>query len=316
VNTASGLSQLGKVLGAIVGPATLVTSLLYYFGWMHAYWFFEYFGVNSTLLGLTTEDYLMRSADGLFVPMAVVAGLGLLALWTDAALRTRIAGGPRPRWVGVFTALMTISGLLLALSGFASMFVTTVLADHVALAPVCLAFGVLLVVYALHLRRVADGRERADRDGGPQWGVLIRWMGVFVLVGLSLFWAANDYSAAVGRARALQFAAELSTLPRVALYSDRPLGIDAPGVVEVRCQDGDAGYRYRYDGLRLVLQSGDQYLFLPAAWSPADGVALLMPRAASLRLEFQTPSSAERDRQSTCSSVPARPLQSPAAQPP
>jgi hypothetical protein len=39
---------------------------------------------------------------------------------------------------------------------------------------------------------------------------------------------------------------------------------------------------FRYDGLKLVLQSGDQYLFLPEAWSPGNGVAILMPRNASL----------------------------------
>src|SRR4029077_18370841 len=43
--------QLVKILGAIVAPTTLLTALLYYFGWSHAYWFCDYFGVNSTVLG-------------------------------------------------------------------------------------------------------------------------------------------------------------------------------------------------------------------------------------------------------------------------
>ncbi|MFI7442745.1 hypothetical protein [Nonomuraea indica] len=39
------------------------------------------------------------------------------------------------------------------------------------------------------------------------------WAVVFVLVGVGLFWAANDYSAAVGRARARQFVTELPAAP-------------------------------------------------------------------------------------------------------
>ena len=110
--------------------------------------------------------------------------------------------------------------------------------------------------------------------------------GVFVLVGLSLFWAANDYSAAVGRSRARQFVAELPIYPSAVVYSERSLNLHAPGVREVRCQDREAAYRFRYDGLKLVLQSGDQYLFLPEAWTPTHGVAILMPRNDAIRLEF------------------------------
>src|SRR6266545_5733561 len=92
----AGLPQLTRILGTIVAPTTLLTSLLFYFGWSHAYWFFDYFGVNSTLLGLTTRDYVQRSLDGLFVPLTVVACAGLLALWGHTMLRARLAEGTRP----------------------------------------------------------------------------------------------------------------------------------------------------------------------------------------------------------------------------
>ena len=65
--------------------------------------------------------------------------------------------------------------------------------------------------------------------------------------------------------------AELPIYPSAVIYSERSLNLRAPGVREVRCQDQEAAYRFRYDGLKLVLQSGDQYLFLPEAWTPRDG---------------------------------------------
>ena len=83
--------------------------------------------------------------------------------------------------------------------------------------------------------------------------------------------------------------ARLPTYPSVVVYSERSLSMRAPGVRETRCRDPEAAYRYRYEGLTLALQSGDQYLFLPRRWTAADGVALLIPRSDALRLEFLRP---------------------------
>src|SRR5215213_3404346 len=120
VEPVSGLAQLARILGTIVAPTTLLTSVLFYFGWMHAYHFFDYFGVNSTVLGLTTQDYLMRSLDGLFVPMTVVACAGLLVLWGHAVLRARLADGSRPWVLRVFVPAMATVGLLLTVCGLLS----------------------------------------------------------------------------------------------------------------------------------------------------------------------------------------------------
>jgi len=298
---ASGLPpQLIKILGAIVAPTTLLTALLYYFGWSHAYWFCDYFGVNSTVLGFTSTDYVMRSVDALFVPLTVAASAALLAVWGHTALRARLAAGSRPRALRVLVPTAMVLGGLLVLGGFVSVFTTTVLSEHLVAAPLSLGFGVLLLVYALHLQRLVTSRPQAAGSGsgsadcsaggsgrgGRGWAAAAEWAVVFVLVGLSLFWAATDYSAAVGRSRAGDFVAGLARYPSVVIYSARSLSLRAPGVTQVRCQDPEAAYRYRYDGLKLVLQSGDEYLFLPAKWTAASGVAILIPKSDSLRLEF------------------------------
>jgi hypothetical protein len=283
----SVVPQLTRILGTIVAPTTLLTSLLFYFGWSHAFWFFDYFGVNSTLLGLTTRDYVQRSLDGLFVPMTVVACGGLLVLWGHAVLHARLATGSRVGVLRMLIPAMAGVGLILAIGGLWSVFATTPLRRHLVAAPLSLAFGVLLLVYAVHLWRLfTASSEGAGRATGPPWAAVAEWAAVFVLVGLSLFWAANDYSAAVGRSRARQVVAELPTYPSAVVYSERSLSLHAPGVRETRCHDPQAAYRFRYDGLKLLLQSGDQYLFLPEGWSSGNGVVILLPRNDSLRLEF------------------------------
>ena len=296
----TGISQLARLLAAIVAPTTLLTSLLFYFGWSRAYWFYDYFGVHSTLLGLTTQDYVQQSLDGLFVPLTVTACVALAALSAHTLVRARVAGAGDPRLLRVLAPTLAGCGLILAVGGLWSVVGTTVLNQHLAAAPISLAVGVVLLVYAAHLWRTT--RRRADGAGWPQagWVAVVEWAAVFVLVGLSLFWAANDYSAAVGRSRARQFVAELPLYPSAVIYSERSLNLHAPGVREVRCQDREAAYRFRYDGLKLVLQSGDQYLFLPEAWAPTDGVAILLPRTDSVRLEFQPVSAAATARPAAC----------------
>lgn len=63
------------------------------------------------------------------------------------------------------------------------------------------------------------------------------------------------------------------------------------------CKNSDAAYRFRYEGLKLIPQSGNQYLFLPASWAPTNGAAIVLPRSETLRLEF---SPAGQMRSTTC----------------
>jgi len=294
----SGLPQLARIIGSIVAPTTLLTALLFYFGWSHAYWFFAYFGVNSTILGLTTQDYLIRSIDGLFVPLTVVTSIGLLARWVHIAFKARLAPESRAAVLRVLVPISAVSGIALLVIGLWGVFARTVFEFHFEVSPLSLASGVLLLSYASHLHR---STTRTDTNPvKPTWIGIVEWAGVFVLVGLGLFWAAQGYSAAVGTSRAQAQASQLGGEPSAIVYSARSLSLHAPGVKEVVCANPDAAYRFRYDGLKLILQSGDQYFFLPKAWSPSDGPAIVVPRSDSLRLEFVLPSSTGDRTVDTC----------------
>src|SRR4051794_16247810 len=52
------LPRLFKVFGGIIAPTSLLTGLLFYFGRSRAAGYYRYFHVNSTVLDLTTNDYL------------------------------------------------------------------------------------------------------------------------------------------------------------------------------------------------------------------------------------------------------------------
>jgi hypothetical protein len=224
----------------------------------------------------------MRSQDGLFVPLVSVALLCLLAVRLHLALSRRIdVESAHPRW-RLTLRILTVVALTAAAAGVVSIVVHTPLNDRVAAAPVTLAVGVILLAYLTQLKRTRLCGSAPDHSALT----VAESATVFVLVGLSLFWAANDYSAAVGRSRASEFVRELETSPETVVYSTENLHISAPGVNQTRCTATDAAYTYRYTGLTLMLQSGNQYVFVPRTWTTADGVALVVPRSDSIRLAF------------------------------
>ncbi|MDT7594639.1 MAG: hypothetical protein QOJ06_185 [Pseudonocardiales bacterium] len=291
---AAPLQQVLKIAGSVVAPTTLLTALMVYFGRLEAAAFFWYLGVQVTVLDLTVQDYLNNSVDGLLTPLIVAAAAALLVLWFHQLVLAALPA--RARWI-TLRALMpaaAIAGLSLVCLAIP---VFPAFPEGRGLS---LALGVLLLTYAARLLRlfIAERRpEQVSRHARPAVAVA-EWGAVFILVSVGLFWAVGSYAIGVGLGRAQQFEATLSSRLDVVVYSEKRLSLEAPGVREVTCRYADSAYQFRYDGLKIVpLQSGNQYLLLPAGWTHANGAAILIPRSDKVRLEFSQPGQV---RTSTC----------------
>jgi hypothetical protein len=97
----------------------------------------------------------------------------------------------------------------------------------------------------VRLLRLAPPRQ-AQPSRRPATG-LAEWGAAFLRVSIGLFWVADAYAFGVGTGGAI-------TLHRA-----------------LCCADPDAAFRFRYDGLRLVRQAGNQYLLLARHLGPDDG---------------------------------------------
>ena len=281
------LPRLLKVVGGIIAPATLLTALLFYFGRSRSAGYYRYFRVNSTVLDLTTNDYLFSGVAGLFVPIAVTSLLALVVLWLNRLLLTRAPGTALRRVVRVIVPVAGVTGVVSVTLAFVDLFTEgQVFGVHSPTGGLCLAVGAILLVYAVRLIRLSlpapppQARQRSGAIGLAEWGA------AFLLVSIGLFWAADGYAFGVGTGDAMTLHRALPTQPEAVLYSEQSLSLTAPGVTEVRCADPDAAYRFRYDGLRLVRQAGNHYLLLPATWNRETGTAVLIPRSPTVRLEF------------------------------
>ena len=72
--------DLAGLVASIVAPLTVLSSLLVYVAWTRTKAFYDYFGVNATLLGLTPQDYLLRSADTGFGVLARISAASVVVL--------------------------------------------------------------------------------------------------------------------------------------------------------------------------------------------------------------------------------------------
>jgi hypothetical protein len=268
------MGTAGRFLAAVIAPASLIAALLYFFGRLHATSFFAYFGVHFTVFDLDTLAYLVRSQDGLFMPLTL-AGLGaLLVIWGNRILGPRLPERMRRnmrRAARPVAALAGLIGLGIALFG---VIVPTIFAPPVVAPGLGLAAGAVLLSIAT---------RPSNRDIDSSTSTVVEWVGAYVLIGVGLFWAVGNYSTSLGVTRAKALEAALNARPSVVLVSEKDLGL--AGVRAVTCA---ASAVVRYDDLVLVIQAGGQYLLLPRDWTRANGPAILLPKSDGLRLEFRS----------------------------
>jgi hypothetical protein len=275
-----------QVVGAIVAPVTIITALLFYFGWIRTNALFQYFGVEASVLGFTNQDYVLRSVEGLYVPLGVILLAGIVALFGHRSVTRLLTERDRLDGLRTIGRVLSLVGLALFVVGCLGVIAPRVFGKYNVAAPLCLGFGAVAGAYggwlSERLREIRTGTRVQSRWSGTVTVVL-----VVLLVILSVFWAATEYAAAVGRGAAERFARELGNRPGVVVYSVERLFVQGPGVVEVALPTGpDDAYRYRYQGLRLLTESGDHFFLLPEGWKPGLAYTIVLEHNDKIRVEF------------------------------
>jgi hypothetical protein len=272
---------------AIVAPTTVLTALLFYYGWVRTNALFQYFGVDATVLGFTTQDYLLRSSEALYVPVGTLLVVGLVGLWVHGMMTSWLAAGWLPR-LRATAVVLGIVGLALFARGVAGVAVPRLSLDDLLVTPVCLGLGAVLGAYGrwlwLRQRALQDDHGNAT---SPRWHGVVNLLLVAMLVVLSLFWATSDYARAYGRGRAVAYARQLAVRPGVVVYSADRLFLHGPGVREEALPaEQHTSYRYRYSGLRLLTESRGRLFLLPQGWIRTDGAAIVLAGSDKVRVEF------------------------------
>ncbi|HEY4568335.1 MAG TPA: hypothetical protein VIH10_02685, partial [Kribbella sp.] len=96
----------------IVTPITLLSALLFYFGYVSARSQYEYFGIDVDTIGLSTQDYVMRSPQPLLVPLLVITLLSVAALLLHNAIHPTATAVRRAAGVAIVVLSIGVAALL------------------------------------------------------------------------------------------------------------------------------------------------------------------------------------------------------------
>jgi hypothetical protein len=271
------------VIFAVVAPATLVTALAYYFGYRREEAFAGYFGIDLSALGFTTNDYVLRSVDALFVPLTVVLLIAFGAVVLHAF------AGDLPARVDL-APIAAVAGLCCLVVGIALLAGRPLASGYGYLQALAPAAGVVLLLYALAHRRSVSRRTLSTAA----------LVGMTVIL-VSLFWATAEYADTRGRDEAQRLARDLAVDPSVTIFSKQNLDINplAPGggavhdCAPLRVEKLRTGaYRYAYSGFTMLVRSGDKYFLTPTPvnprtpWDPALNAVFVIPDDDNVRIQL------------------------------
>lgn len=263
-----------------VAPATLLSALLFYFGYVSSRAQYLYFGVDVDAIGLSTRDYVMRSPQPLLVPLLVVGLVGAAVLVAHLVIERRTV----PRRVVLGTAAV---GWVVLGSGVVLLFGFPVFGGwwlYGVVTPLTLAAGTGLAMYT---SRWLIGRPADMRDRGRRTALRASLLLGLLIVATTLFWATATVAEWTGRGVAMSTARELHRLPLVILDTQERLYL-TDGIVEEFELPADGGqtFRYRYRGFRLLVHGGDRLFLVPSRWSRANST-LMVPLDGSVRVQFR-----------------------------
>lgn len=274
-----------RTVAGVIAPTTLIAALLYYYGYVTTLARFDYFGVDLSTLRMSTQDLALRSVEALYVPLATLLVAGLVGYWLHTAVRASLVQGKNTRllWCGGWLAITLGVGLLVrAVVGIVHRSIAA--NEFPGITPISLGLGALMAAYGRHLVIHAS----ADQNRSPQRCRLDRvvWVAVSGIAVLSLFWLTNSFAAAYGRGQADIDSQELATKPSVTLDTKERLYLPYPGIEETHLPiDDGQEFRYRYRGLRLLIESDARLFLIPERWREGGNV-LVLPHDSGVRVQF------------------------------
>jgi hypothetical protein len=274
---------------SIVAPTTLVVALHYYFGWARTSAEAHALGLDDSLFGYSSQDYVLRSISSMFWPLFIGAVALLAGLAMHGLITGWLADDPpdphRIRYARILMAVLAIVGLVLVVLGTIGANVDRPSRFVSLAAPVAVTISVVVLAYAAHLLfRYGPGLGRGElaREARPL--APVAWSLVVVLFFLSAFWTVSHYAGIRGVDLAAQADQQIAFQPNVTIYSAKRLYLEPPVTETVLPDAGNAAYRYRYGGLKLLFRSDHDYFLRPS--DPSDQRNIVVADSPDLRFEF------------------------------
>jgi hypothetical protein len=281
-------SPARAIAGLVVANSSLLIAVLVYMGWAYEDALYGYFHLRVLDLDVSVVEYVLRSlslfsvtivfAAVVFIIATAVRAWDLNRLVVPAAgwVLRQVPGTGRLRRPAAQAASQPQSRTVLIATGAAMTVAALALAGIARYVPVSayLVLGLLAVGLPL-----MTWPTRLDRRGRFPYALAI------VVAAVCGLWAGSVYAHAVGIGAAENLVRGLPGRTAVTVYSTQPLALSGPGVSE-QTLGGHFLYRYRYQGLRLLMTRTGTYYVLPVGWSPRYDITYVLTDSDQIRIEL------------------------------
>lgn len=257
----SPVTGAARVLGrvtTVLGPTALLTAVGYYFGWLRTNAAASEAGLDPSLFGFGTSDYILRSADALIRPFGFVVLVAAALVFIDALVLHALAAEPehrarRVRRVATATGLVGTVVLVIGVARLPDYLTET----PAFTAPVLTITGAVLLVFTVLLpfRTDVGGWFYAQ----PAATLVAGFLAVLAVGGLLL--AVARYAELEGRGAVNRFVVGIAegVEPHVTVVSPEPL--DLPGARYGR-DEVEGTVLHRYSCLHLLVRANDRFFLV------------------------------------------------------
>ncbi|GAA3090332.1 hypothetical protein [Streptosporangium carneum] len=273
-----------RQLTEAIGPTTLATALLIYFGYVATRARFDYFGVSLEMTDLSNQSLLLYGLEVVYVPAALIFLGALTVIGVHTAVMWRLTRRPDDLANTFLAAGIGLVGVLMIGRALIGMFVegsdTSVV---IGATPLSLAFGPGTVAYGVWLHGKIRGR--------PLLSQRLARNGVICAVGLAvagLFWASTQVAWAYGTGRGEEDAHDLAKRPEVVIDTKEPLAGLPSGVTQtaLTTRGKDPAFVHRYHGFRLLLASGGRLFLVSGTWTLGRDQTIVLPYDNGIRIQL------------------------------
>ncbi len=262
-----------EIVNSVVGAASFAGALMLYAGYIYTNAYFGYFHLDTFAVGFDTFELVVRSLSLAALPALEVLVLALLVPYLPRLLTAlRVPPHQVRRLRAAGRAVARAHAVLIA-AGAALLLLWRWIQPFAWTAPLLVAVGLLL------------GHTRAATPPGtappPPW----RRTASLLAAGLFLIWVVALVAGERGRHDARADAGQLVRRVAVVVLSTDRLSFAPPGPAVEDLGRG-THYRYRYSGLRLLVERDQRYYVLPLDWHKSTGPTYIVKDDDDIRVEL------------------------------
>jgi hypothetical protein len=243
-----------------------------YAGYIYTNAYYGYFRLSTFAVGFSTFELVMRSLRLATLPALEVLALALLVPGLPRLLVLLHVPEQQVRRVRDLGRTAARGYVVFVVAGFVLMLMWRWIQPYGWTAPLLVAGGLLLGL----TRSRPQQRTRAPWERAAS----------LLVAGLFLIWVAALVAGELGREDARRDADQVVRRVAVVVQSSERLGFAPPGP---RYEDLGKGvhYRYRYTGLRLLLERDHRYYLLRVGWDHDTDPTYVIEDDDTVRIELR-----------------------------